>query len=122
MESCDEPIFNRRVRIDYEIYDQTECVVCFKPFTKNSGLVLCNDCINQHVKNEPTSEKHQCNSCTVCFTSESELRQHVVDEHEVEVQIPVQGIKLESNDAKDDSQVVHMGEQPFPCTFQGCGK
>src|SRR5277367_3912271 len=112
------------LQIDHEIYDRTECVVCFKPFTKTSGLVLCNDCVNQHVKNEPTSEKHQCNSCTVCFTSESDLRQHVVDEHEVEVQepIPVQGIKLESNDVKDDSQVVHTGEQPFPCTFQGCGK
>src|SRR5277367_6093721 len=36
-----------QLRVDYVIYDQAECVVCLKPFTKNSGLGLCNDCFKQ---------------------------------------------------------------------------
>lgn len=98
-----------------------ECYLC-KTIQKSISALLA----HMRWTHEPNGIKYRCHMCKMAFFSEQLLemhrRRHNQPSNDRRVMCSICGIYLKKFNSLKCHMLIHSGEKPFKCTYEGCDK
>lgn len=125
---CDGHMSNRTLPFGLDIQERIQTTNLASPYSENIGSSTASTELNYNISQEipstPNDKKIACphKGCHKNFRDSSAVRKHL-HTHGPRVHVCAECGKafVESSKLKRH-QLVHTGEKPFQCTFEGCGK